>query len=1057
MAKLRRIPTAVWHLGLVTLFGLPLLTSLMRWTAVPCTHDGHLHYHRVAAMRYAWENGLYFSRWLPDLAFGYGYPFFVYREPTPLYAVLWPHLLGLPLPAATNLFYALTILAAGWFMYLWVRDIFGGQAGLVAAVAYMAAPYVLVDALIRGNAPESLALALFPFLLWAGRRWLLRGTWGWFLTAVLSLAFFSLSHNISMLIFTPVLLVYLAVVAYVRRVGWQTAVLRILALFLLGYGLTIFYSGGALLELNEVTLQQSTTTRNNDFRYNFTSLAEITAPVAPENPNLLNPPLLFRLGWAQIALGALGLLAFFANRKFLSADFADDTDLDPQAQTSADSQTSQSPIFNLQSPIHEQQAHILMMVLATAVFLFMSLPASLPVWENVPLIDFAQFPWRFVGRAALPLAMLAGAPFAPQFFSRFRVTHLLFVAAIALLILEAIPNTYPNICPEESFPTILTVHQYERETGLVGVDPEGSYFPRTVQKRPRSSPLEADYAAGQTPQRFDETVLPDTAVIQSIQYDNRRVDAQINSPQPFIARYLSFAFPGWVAEVDGESVSITPEVPSGLITFPVPAGEHTVTVRWTNTPLRAALMGLGTLAFLGIVGVTFFLMKRRNAALPIASNDAGAPLLLLLGMGLALLLLKTAVINQTDTIFRRPAPPSVQNTGVLQAGELRLDGYNLSRETVPGGETFDIDLAWTAVDVPRAQYQSNVWLAGPDGLLWSDKETQRPRIYEDQPPTQSWQPGQWAWDSREVQTLPGIPPGAYDIVLTLFDRETLQPLTLLDEQGQAAGPTAVIGQITITPPQTPPEFSPQYPQTADLPNLNLRLLGFNQDRTAAIPGEAVLLTFFWEALGQPAAETLPISLLDEAGTAVHVWEEPLPPVDGRLRSQHLLRLPASLDSGVYRFVLPDGVTLETITVTAPPRVFEPPQMDTAVNETFYEDGRALATLTGYTISNLQSPNLPISLTLLWKAENETAVSYRVFVHLLDENGQIIAQDDAEPANWNRPTTGWTAGEYILDEHTLTLPAELRDGPFTLRIGLYDPATGERLPTAEGDVYTIQSP
>ena len=30
------------------------------------------------------------------------------------------------------------------------------------------------------------------------------------------------------------------------------------------------------------------------------------------------------------------------------------------------------------------------------------------------------------------------------------------------------------------FPTIVDVHDYERETGLVGVDPEGSYFPRTV-------------------------------------------------------------------------------------------------------------------------------------------------------------------------------------------------------------------------------------------------------------------------------------------------------------------------------------------------------------------------------------------------------------------------------------------------------------------------------------------------------------------------------------------------------------------------------------------------
>ena len=80
-------------------------------------------------MRHAWENGLYFSRWLPDLAFGYGYPFFVYREPVPLYASLIPHLLGLPLPAAENLLYIVSILAAGWFMYLWVCDVFGGRAG----------------------------------------------------------------------------------------------------------------------------------------------------------------------------------------------------------------------------------------------------------------------------------------------------------------------------------------------------------------------------------------------------------------------------------------------------------------------------------------------------------------------------------------------------------------------------------------------------------------------------------------------------------------------------------------------------------------------------------------------------------------------------------------------------------------------------------------------------------------------------------------------------------------------------------------------------------------
>ena len=200
----RRRATAAWLLAILAL-GLPLLTPLLHWTAVACTHDGHLHYHRVAAMAHAWGNGVLLSRWMPDLAFGYGYPFFVYREAAPLYAVLLPHLAGLPLPAASNLFYALTILATGVGMGLWARDLFGPRAAVVSAVAYMAAPYVLVDALVRGNAPESLALPLLPFVLWAGRRWVLFGAPWAFVAGALGLALLSFSHNISTFIFAPTL------------------------------------------------------------------------------------------------------------------------------------------------------------------------------------------------------------------------------------------------------------------------------------------------------------------------------------------------------------------------------------------------------------------------------------------------------------------------------------------------------------------------------------------------------------------------------------------------------------------------------------------------------------------------------------------------------------------------------------------------------------------------------------------------------------------------------------------------------------------------------------
>lgn len=1054
MSAWRKLPDTFWHLCIVTLWGLPLITPLLKWSAVACTHDGHLHYHRVAAMRYAWEQGLYFTRWLPDLAFGYGYPFFVYREPAPLYAVLLPHLLGLPLPAAENLFYALCILAGGWFMFLWARDIFGARAGIVSAAAYMSAPYVLVDALVRGNAPESLALPLLPLLLWLSRRWLLTGGTRWFVTAVFSLAFLSLSHNISLLIFTPTLLVYLLALAVLHKVAWRTAVLRLALLFGLGLGMTSFYTAGAVLEMDAVTLQQSVSTRNNDFRYNFATLAEILAPVTPEDPTLLNPPLFFRLGWVTTALAMGGALCWFWLKRVEIRDWG----------------LTQSPISNLPSPLKEQQWHIVLMVLATAVYLFMSIPASRPLWENLPLIDFTQFPWRFIGRAALPVALLAGVPFLclpPTAHRSLFTAHgqrILFFLALPLLILEAIPNLYPNECREEPFPTILTVHQYEHETGLVGVDPEGSYFPRSVLQRPTGSPLEADYQAGQTPQRFDITSLPEEVVISEVTSHPRGVTVQLTSPQPFTATYLSFAFPGWQAFVDGTAVPITPNQPDGLITLPVPAGSHTIEVKWGSTPLRSLLTAVSLLAFMSTILLAVF--GERLSAFgnrPMAHPPNCLPItdyrLLITFSVLALAL--ALFISRTHNPLRQPAPPPVTATAVLQGGELRLDGFNLSTLVVESGSTFDVDMAWTAVDHPRVQYQTNVWLAAPDSLLWSEKETFRPRLYEDAPPTLFWQPGQWAWDSREVQVLPGTPPGVYDLVLTLFDRDTLQPVTLVDAAGQVVGPTAVLGQIEVTTTSNKLTFAPQYPLTAVIPGLGWTLLGYNQDRDEAAPGDPFLLTLFWERNATPT-DSFTLTLHDEAGQTVRQWELPFTPTAvpthtlptlSYIRSQHLLRLPVDLADGRYQWRIKNDAVLGDLTIHAPERVMTPPAADTAVNLPFHQlGGSTLATLIGYSISSLHSP-----ITLFWRADALFPTSYRVFVHLVDETGQIIAQADGEPANWTRPTTGWLPGEYISDSHILTLPAALPSGPLTLQVGLYDPQTGYRLQTSTADYVAIPAP
>jgi hypothetical protein len=79
-------------------------------------------------------------------------------------------------------------------------------------------------------------------------------------------------------------------------------------------------------------------------------------------------------------------------------------------------------------------------------------------------------------------------------------------------------------------------------------------------------------------------------------------------------------------------------------------------------------------------------------------------------------------------------------------------------------------------------------------------------------------------------------------------------------------------------------------------------------------------------------------------------------------------------------------------------------------------------------------------------------SYRVFVHLVGADGQIIAQSDAEPAGWSRPTTGWAEGEYVVDQHILQLPDGIQVDDLTLRIGLYQAQSGDRLPSGGSDAF-----
>lgn len=97
----------------------------------------------------------------------------------------------------------------------------------------------------------------------------------------------------------------------------------------------------------------------------------------------------------------------------------------------------------------------------------------------------------------------------------------------------------------------------------------------------------------------------------------------------------------------------------------------------------------------------------------------------------------------------------------------------------------------------------------------------------------------------------------------------------------------------------------------------------------------------------------------------------------------------------------------------------------------------------------------LAVTLYWrsvqplKGDMQLAGRYKVFVHLVDASGKLVAQHDGEPAGNLWPTHLWRPGDAIRDEHVLALPADSPPGAYTIQAGMYDSKTAVRLPVASG--------
>ena len=366
----------------------------------------------------------------------------------------------------------------------------------------------------------------------------------------------------------------------------------------------------------------------------------------------------------------------------------------------------------------------------------------------------------------------------------------------------------------------------------------------------------------------------------------------------------------------------------------------------------------------------------------------------------------------------------------------------------------------------------------------------------DDPLLSAWFPQRTLPIDQYLLTYPLLPiplgtlPGHYKLQLVAYANykqpwPTDQGSILLD-----------LGEVEIIRP--PADYQPDVEEFRTVAghdfNGELRLAHYEYSVTRVGQGKGFAVKLLWQTLSPPVDNyTLLVEAVAPTGGVIRAAEHQptggqAPPTTWQtgqfVRDQVDLVLPASAPVGadaarvrlswlrpdgsklaVRRWRLPrgDALVLDGLEVTEKPdRVFTAPDPQYPIAANLANKARLL----GYKADRLQfsrstcaaAPDqCQLSFDFYWQGLSEMDQLYFVFLHLVDEQGHIVAQHDRSPGiRGKQPTTSWLPTEIIADPVELPLPPDLTPGRYTLRLGLYLPPIGPRLqvldeaeqPTAE---------
>jgi Dolichyl-phosphate-mannose-protein mannosyltransferase len=358
-----------------------------------------------------------------------------------------------------------------------------------------------------------------------------------------------------------------------------------------------------------------------------------------------------------------------------------------------------------------------------------------------------------------------------------------------------------------------------------------------------------------------------------------------------------------------------------------------------------------------------------------------------------------------------------QPVSVTEIPVTNLFDSALHLEHISHNETC-LQVAWELSGTPQSEeYNAAARILNPLG--WEITADDGLILRDDQARLRAWDHGDIG-ESFLLLPLPdGTPTQNYEILLRQYTADHPSGFDLL-ENGAPIGKDL---RFEISLAGNPFEKIPDEPSLSRDNTVNGEIYsGQHLELEIVNPySEEVTLTLVGEEW--TLEQTIP------AGEPSLWWGAFQIPADAQGQARLLLE---NIELATYRIILTD-------------RLFDLPDVQYPLEAQLGE----VAVLSGAT---LKQNDDTIEVELVWQSMGTPSMDYKVFVQLLDANGQFLTGSDAEPASGERPTSTWIPDEYIKDSHALKVDGLNYTGIGTIIAGLYDPITGERLHLPDGSDF-----